>query len=120
MNTVRIYGKTVNTWKAWETVTVRGEEKEREVIVQREIEYGEYDEEGNLVATGTEDFSRERYRELDTQWIWGWDGEKRNRGGHRSFECMGTIQFNLNQKSNVMKLLRKKYRDQALIQLRTF
>lgn len=119
MNTVRIYGKTVNTWKAWETFNWRGQEKEREVIVQWEIEYREYDENGNLIASGTEDFSRERHLEIDEKWIWTWDGQKRNRGGHRAFECMGTVKFNLNQQREVMRFLSKKYSDQALVQLRT-
>lgn len=117
---VRIYGKTVNTWKAWETFIWRGQTREREIATQYEIEYREYDESGNLVATGTEDFSRERAMQLDTKWVWVWDGKKLNRGGHRSFECMGTVKINLNSKAEVMKYLRTKYSDATLIQLRTF
>ena len=117
---VRIYGKTINTWKAWETYTWKGETREREITTQYEIEYKEYDENGNLVATGTEDFSRERYRQIDTQWVWVWDGVKQNRGGHRAFECMGTVTFNLNNKGDVIRYLWTKYNNAKIIQLRTF
>ena len=117
---VRIYGKIVNKWKLCEKYTWNGKTMEREIVVQYEIAYKEYDENGNLVATGTEDFSRERYKQIDTQWVWTWDGIKRNRGGHRSFECMGTVTFNLNNKGDVMRYLRTKYNNAALIQLRTF
>ena len=117
---VRIYGKVVNTWKSWETYTWKGETREREITTQYEIEYKEYDEKGSLIATGTEDFSRERYRQIDTQWVWVWDGKKRNKGGHRAFECMGTVTFNLNNEGDVMRYLRTKYNNAALIQLRIF
>ena len=119
--TIRIYGKTVNTWKAWETYLYNGaEEREREVITQREVEYKEYDENGELVAVGTEDFSAERYREICEKWVWTWDGQKLNKGGHRWFECQGTIKFNLNQQKDIMRYLRNKYSDASVIQLRTF
>ena len=119
-NSVRIYGKIVNTWTAWEPVIIRGQYQERERIIQYEIEYNEYNENGDLVATGTEDFSRERYMEIDSRWIWIWNGKNYNRGGHRAFECMGMIKFNLNQQREVFKYLRNKYSEASLVQMRTF
>lgn len=120
-NTVRIYGKTVNTWKAWETFIWRGQEKEREVITQYEVEYKEYDKDGNLVAVGTEDFSAERARVLDNKWVWTWDGKTYNKGGHRMFDCQGSIKIDLNHTQEVYKYyLRNKYSDATLIQMRTF
>lgn len=119
MNKVRIYTRTVNTWKCWEPVIIRGQYQERETIQQWELEYKEYDEEGNLVGTGTEDFGKERYREIDTKQIWTWDGKKLNKGGHRWFEYLGNVRFNLNDQRAVMGLMRKLHSDAALVQLRT-
>ena len=120
MNRVRIYGKIVNTWKAWEPIIIRGQYQEREVVQQYELEYSEYDENGELVAVGTEDFSRERYREIDQRWVWIWDGKSFNRGGHRAFECMGAVKFNLNNQRAVFQYLRNKYGNASIVQMRIF
>lgn len=117
---VRIYGDTLRTWTSIEEYTFRGEQKEREVIVQRELEYKEYDLDGNLLATGSEDFSTERYREIDSQWLWTWDGNKRNKGGHRWFDCLGLVKFNINTKREALVLMKALHKDAAVVQLRTF
>ena len=119
MERIRIYGKVVNTWKATEEYTRNGETFERPVITQYEIAYKEYDEDGNLVGIGTEDFSRERYRTIDRKQIWTWDGQKRNKGGHRWFDYEGDVTCNLNQLAAVRKLMEKKYNKAAMVQLRT-
>ena len=107
---MRIYGKTLNTWTSID-------EKGREVITQREIEYSEYND-GVLVATGSEDFSPERYRqEISEKWVWSWDGVKLNRGGHRAFEGMGRVKFRKSEKKEVIQYFKNKYQS-ALVQLR--
>lgn len=111
--TARIYGKTVQTWK-------HEDERGREVIAQREIEYREYDlEDGSLIGTGTEDFSEQRYRDqFIEKLVWVWDGEKRNKGGHRWFEYVGTVAYARGKAANIKKYLKIKYNDAEVIQLR--
>lgn len=84
MNTYRIYGKVL---ESWEHEIAPG----RVRTYQVELEYKEYNERGELVGVGSEDFSTERYfKELRGAWVWTWDGQKRNKGGYRWFElrCM--------------------------------
>lgn len=119
MKRTRIYTRTVNTWKCWEPVLIRGQYQEREIVQQYELEYKEYDEEGNLVGTGTEDFSRDRYREIDQKQIWTWDGKRYNRGGHRWFDYVGNVRFNLNDQRSVLLLMKKLHKNATLVQLRT-
>lgn len=86
MNTVRIYGKTVNTWKAYD------EALGREVITQIEVAYDEYDyETAEKIGSGTEDFSSQRARDLKTYWVWTWDGKSYNQGARRKFEDHGSV-----------------------------
>lgn len=117
--TVRIYGNIVNTWKAWEPVIIRGQYQERERITQYEIEYTEYDMNGNVVATGTEDFSAERYNTtFKSQEVYTWDGKKLNKGGHRWFEYRGFIRYNASQRKALNQYLKNKYNEAELVQLR--
>lgn len=114
-NTFRIYGKIVNSWKHFEQRNGR----DVEVTTQLEIEYTEYREDGSIRATGTEDFSWERYKTaMCNPQIWTWDGKCRNKGGHRWFDCRHSIMFVKSQKKQVMEYLKKVYPDAALIQLR--
>jgi len=85
-NTVRIYGKVINTWQQWEPYTFRGEERQRLVSYQYELPYKEFDQNGDLVATGSEDFSIERMNTLCVKWVYAWDGVKRNKGGKKRFD----------------------------------
>lgn len=79
--TMRVYGEIVNRWTSW------NDEKGREVTIQVEVAYKEYDRLGNLVAEGTEDFSPARWNEQTSGYaVWGWNGQHRNRGGHKYFD----------------------------------
>lgn len=115
MNTVKIYGKTVNTWKVFDP------EKNREVITQYEIEFTEYRLDGSIYRTGTEDFSAERYKTvLKSQFLWTWDGEARNKGGHRCFQYEGLIKFVETQRKALKQLLMAQYPNASMIQLRNW
>ena len=109
---IRIYGKTLEKWTA-------EDERGRERLVQEEVAYKEYDSEtGELVGVGSEDFSMERlHTEMDERWMWTWDGEKRNKGGHRWFECHGTVKFRKSERAAVKKYLQAKHKA-AELQLR--
>ena len=113
--TVRVYGKTLNEW----TVTAEWHEREYEKLVQKEVEYREYDSEsGDLVGAGSEDFSPERWnREVEDRWIWTWDGQKRNKGGYRWFECCGWSNFRKTEKKAYKEYLKNKY-NAELVELR--
>lgn len=115
-NTIRIYGKEINTWMHIEK---REDGREYKIISQRELEYEEYDLNGNLISAGTEDFSRERYRnELISCQVCTWDGLRLNKGGHRWFEFEGIISIIKSQRKDVMKYLKKKYAESEIVQLR--
>lgn len=114
-NTIRIYGKEIRTWEHIEKRNGR----DIKVISQIEIEYKEYDLDGNLISAGTEDFSRERYRnELISCQVCTWDGLRLNKGGHRWFEFEGIISIIKSQRKDVMKYLKKKYTESEIVQLR--
>ena len=119
--TVRIYGKVINTWTAKRMIIWRGQEKEREVLIQKEVEYKEYDTEtGALRATGTEDFSPERWNnEVAAHWIHTWDGQRRNKGGHRWFEDMGKYTYRKSEKKALEQLMKTRYSNAEVIQFRT-
>ena len=103
MTKVRIYGKELRRW----TTT---NENGREILVQVELSYKEYDEEGNLVGTGSEDFSKERWSsEIKRDWVWTWNGVQLNRGGHRQFTCWGLTTYRKTDKKAVKALMAKRY-----------
>lgn len=106
---IRIYGKILEVWTAEDA---RG----REITTQTEIAYREYDSEtGELLGSGSEDFSPARERsEIDCRWIWTWDGDRRNKGGKRWFECHGMIKYRKREKSEVKRYLENKYNSAAL------
>lgn len=93
--TLKVYGEIKTIWKAYD------EEKGREVVTQREVEYKEYDNQGNLIGTGTEDFSSQRWHEVKYYEAWGWDGEHLQKGGKRYFDRLGTCKI---KKQDVYKL----------------
>lgn len=87
MDKVRIYGKVLNKWTA--TATFNG--MDREMVVQLEIAYTDYYEDGTIAGVGSEDFSPERYRkEIAVYETRTWDGCKRNRGGHKAWDQRDT------------------------------
>lgn len=112
MKTYRIYGKRVQEW-------THEDENGRERLVQVEIEYKEYDEDGDLVGIGTEDFSLERMKKtLVTRFIHTWDGKRRNKGGHRWFDYVGDVTYNKQDGKEVKRHFERKY-NAELVQLRT-
>lgn len=112
---VRIYKGIGQVW----THTEERNGRETEIIVQFEALYKEYSlEDGSLVGEGSEDFSTKRYEsELQSRFVWVWDGRKRNKGGCRWFDCKGDISFPKGQSRLVKDLLKKKY-DAEEVQLR--
>ncbi len=110
---VRIYGETLNVW----TYT---DDNGREYTRQLEKAYKEYDSETNeLVGVGSEDFSLDRWhKEAEERWVWTWDGVKRNKGGHRWFECVGYCTFRKSHKKGLKELMMTRHPEAALVQLR--
>lgn len=110
---IRIYGQTLNIWRSVD-------ETGRQRIVQKEIEYKLYDTETcGLVRAGSEDFSPECYDKIVSEkFIYTWDGQKRNKGGHRWFDCQGIIRFRKSERKQVIDFLKRKY-GAELVQLRT-
>lgn len=112
MTTYRIYGKEIERW-------THEDEHGRERTVQVEYEYKEYDETGDLIGTGTEDFSYDRMKkQLVTRFVYTWDGERRNKGGHRWFDFAGSILYNKKDGKEIKKHIERKY-NAKLVQLRT-
>lgn len=111
MERIRVYGKELERW-------CHLDQNDKERLVQIEFEYKEYDEDGELVGIGSEDFSADRWhKDMITFWLWTWDGERRNKGGHRWFECRGYVKCRRSDKKAYKKLAQKKY-GAALVELR--
>lgn len=112
MNTTyRIYGKVL---ESWEHEIAPG----RVRIYQEEIAYKEYDQAGELVGVGSEDFSMDREkRELREAWVWTWNGEKRNKGGYRWFELRGTVKYRRNDAKFIKEHFKRIY-GAAVVELR--
>ena len=101
----RIYSDPVKRWYA-------EDDRGRKHVTQYEMPYKEYDfDSGELVATGTEDFSADRFssNRLRCKWVWVWDGHTRNAGGHRWFVLKGTCYYKHKDASFVMRFLKRKY-----------
>lgn len=93
--------------------------KGRTIITQKEIAYRDYNiVTGELIRTGSEDFSREREKtEILHKWAWTWDGQKLNKGGFRWFDNRGYFQFRKSEKKEAAAFFKNKY-DAELIQFR--
>ena len=111
-NKVKLYGKIINIWKAFDEI------KNREVNTQYEVEFTEYNLDGTIYRKGTEDFSAERFSTITNKWVYTWDGQNLNKGGKRRFEDQGMIKYSTFQAKEVKQLLNSKYPEAALIQLR--
>lgn len=101
---IRVYGKELQTW-------VNTDEKGRTKTVQTEYSYKEYNVDTmQVVNVGSEDFSPERLNnETEYKWLWVWDGEKLNKGGHRWFDCIGLIRYRKSEKKTVKEFYKNKY-----------
>lgn len=112
MTTYRIYGKELERW-------THEDDRGIQRMVQVEIEYKEYDENGDLVAAGSEDFSFDRWKKnLVTRFVYTWDGERRNKGGHRWFDYIGAVTYDKKHSKEVKKHFERKY-NATMVQLRT-
>lgn len=101
---VRLYGRELERWCV-------EDEKGRSIMRQVELEYTEYDiETGEIVAVGSEDFSRERYKSLLFKMVWTWDGKKRNAGGHRWFEYSRDVKYIKGKGKEVKTYLKNMYK----------
>ena len=112
-NTVRIYGKELERW-------TYEDERGNTRTSQIEIAYTEYDiETGEIVMIGSEDFSAHRYNvEMKDAYVWTWDGEKLNKGGHRWFTEEGYYRFRRSEAKQFKKYMETKYSTAALVQVR--
>lgn len=110
--TFRLYGKELERW----TVT---DENGRPRTRQIEFEYKEYlTENGELCGAGSEDFSLDRYHnEMLFKFVWTWNGERRNAGGNRWFECCGAVMYTRKDARAVKEYLKRKY-NAELVELR--
>ena len=110
-NTYRMYGKELETWTVYD-------EKGRPILRQIEFPYKEYDKNGVLCGVGSEDFSADRYhKEMMWKFVWTWDGVKRNKGGHRWFECYGMVRYTRKDVKAVKEHFKRVY-NAELVELR--
>lgn len=109
---VRIYGETINSWN-------KKDKKGIEHTEQVEISYVEYDPEtGEVVGTGSEDFSLKRLdKDTKAKFVYTWDGKKRNKGGYRKFDEREHIRYRKAESRLVKKYFKNKYQAE-LVELR--
>ena len=83
-----------------------------------EVEYKEYRNDGTLKATGTEDFSAERWnKQTHRRFVYTWDGMNRNKGGYRMFDYNGA--FVTDDPKAFKKYMQALHADAALVEIRT-
>ena len=83
-----------------------------------EVEYKEYRPDGTLKQTGTEDFTSTRWnKQTHTRFVYTWDGQRRNNGGCRWFDFVGT--FTTDDPKALKKYAQARYADAALVDIRT-
>lgn len=100
---VRIYGKVLQTWTATD-------EAGRERLTQKEYFYRDYNEQGETIGTGSEDYSPEREREtLLKGYLYTWDGEKLNKGGNRWFDCRGFYIIRKSDRRQFKELMKQEF-----------
>lgn len=113
MARIRIYGKELQSWTATD-------ENGREKTTQVEYSYTEYNENGEKVGTGSEDFSLERLRtEILDGRVFTWDGERRNKGGYRWFTDEGFYRIRRSDRKEFTELMKNRY-SATMVQYRTF
>lgn len=115
--TVRLYKGYINRWYANMTDS-RG--RDIQVTTQWERPYTEYRADGSVKQTGTEDFSRERERQLANYRVFIWNGTDLNRGGHRKFREIGWCIINRADKHKAADLVRIQNPGTQIVELRAF
>lgn len=113
--TVRLYKGYINRWYA-NTTDSRG--KDIQVTTQWEHPYTEYRHDGSVKQTGTEDFSRERERQLGNYRVFLWNGTDLNRGGHKKFREIGCVTINRADKRKAVDLFRAQFPGTQIVDLR--
>ena len=116
--TMKVYGKTLNTWKHMETVDLGWKQYEEERTTQVELAYTEYNANGEKIAKGSEDFSPERVSGLKYYRIFTWDGQKRNKGGCKWFEEARLVKIAPANRKNLKALAAKWFPTAAEISIR--
>lgn len=107
-DSIRLYGKVLNRW-------TYVDEQGRERTSQIEVAYREWNEAGQLTAEGTEDFSPERWKQTTrSAYVWAWDGQKLNRGGHRWFEYQTYITYRRPEAKAVKAFYKALYKAEAI------
>lgn len=106
---VRLYGNPVETWK---------DDKGRMTYVELEFtDYNIYS--GEVVGTGTEQFSRDRYKDVISRLIWTWDGSERRNDGTRWFHYTGkSVKYKRGDGRLVKVLVENWYANDSAIDLR--
>ena len=107
-NSMRIYGKILHTW-------THTDEQGRLRTSQMEVEYRDWNEAGQLIGTGSEDFSPERWKQtIRSTYVWAWDGHSFNRGGHRAFEYQTHITYRRQEAKAVKAFYKALYKAEAI------
>ena len=115
--TLKVYGKRLNTWGTLETLS-NGQQFYRN-IEQVEHAYTEYDFTGKAINKGSEDFSFQRWDRGTAYYeIWTWDGQKFNKGGNRWFECVRRVRINRADRKKLQQLAAKWFPEAAAIDIR--
>lgn len=116
--TMKVYGKTLNTWTHMVTVDLGWKKYEEERTAQVELSYTEYNANGDKIGKGSEDFSVERLNSLKYYRIFTWDGEKRNKGGYKWFEEQRLVRINPTNRKHLKDLAAKWFPNAAEINIR--
>lgn len=82
-----------------------------------EVEYKEYREDGSLKATGTEDFSANRWASTPIRFVYTWDGERRNKGGKRWFDYEGA--YRIDDPKGLKGYIQKRVPEAVVVDVRT-
>ena len=113
----RLYFQRVREWHASE-----GEHGFINRLLQFEVRYKDYNEQGELVGCGTEDFTPERWRDQTVGgWVYGWDGNRRNKGGHKWWEVISAVHYRRGERKAVIALYKtwRAYRNFTEIEMRS-
>lgn len=115
--TLKLYGKRLNTWGTLETLP--NGDKFYSHIEQVEHAYTEYDHNGEAIRKGSEDFSFRRWDDGTAYYeVWTWDGEKVNRGGNRWFELSMRVRINRADLKKLRHVAKKWFPEAAAIDIR--
>ena len=108
---LRVYNaKPLNTWTA-------EREDGREETVQVEYFYREYDNAGELCATGSEDFSPARAARISIGFVHTWDGKSYRKDMTRRWEYRGVVRYS-GKKRILIRHEEKLFPEAAIVEVR--